>query len=369
MPTDRVLIEIVTAANMTGIKEAQAGLLGLTSGMTAAVVGLGLAVIAGKSIIDITEKREKADNDLAQAIKAQGGNLKDAHAFLGKFLDTNRAYYNSQSEVIDSYARLTRSGLTAAEVQKDMGRILDMSAISGRSVEDVTTALILAEHGRLKGLSDLGVTTTKFIDAQGNQVASSHDVAKALAEVDARSAHGRDTLNQTAQATNSLGNSWQDIVNIAGPPLVGLLDDVLKSADWVLHSLKQLGENKEWNKMLHDSFGGLQHDVQVLLAGAQKLKELYDWASGHRPSTPSQMPQGPTRGPIHAASGFSGMVTSPTLFLAGEAGREHVSISPKGGGGSRPIEIHIHGSVYSDGPGLDRLSMAIANRLSYVTGR
>ena len=34
---------------------------------------------------------------------------------------------------------------------------------------------------------------------------------------------------------------------------------------------------------------------------------------------------------IAAANGFNGMANSPTMFLAGEAGSEHVSITPNGG--------------------------------------
>ena len=33
--------------------------------------------------------------------------------------------------------------------------------------------------------------------------------------------------------------------------------------------------------------------------------------------------------------GFEGIVSEPTLFLAGEAGREEVSIRPSSGGGSK----------------------------------
>src|SRR5437773_9234749 len=70
MPTDRVLVEIVTAANMTGIKEAQKGFLGMSSALTATIAGLGLLAVAGKSAIEITEKHDKAERDLEQAVTA-----------------------------------------------------------------------------------------------------------------------------------------------------------------------------------------------------------------------------------------------------------------------------------------------------------
>ena len=43
-----------------------------------------------------------------------------------------------------------------------------------------------------------------------------------------------------------------------------------------------------------------------------------------------------------AARGFHGMVNKPTMFLAGEAGAEHVNITPNGqGGGGGSITINI----------------------------
>ena len=69
-----------------------------------------------------------------------------------------------------------------------------------------------------------------------------------------------------------------------------------------------------------------------------------------------------------------GVVYKPTLFLAGEgSGPEDVSIRPLGAAGGRggtTIVNHFHiGSLYGDGPGIDRLANAVAQRLSYVTGR
>ena len=63
---------------------------------------------------------------------------------------------------------------------------------------------------------------------------------------------------------------------------------------------------------------------------------------------------------IAAANGFDGMVNSPTLFLTGEAGPEHVSVTPSGksgGSGSITIIQNIRGSVLSE-----REVQRIANR-------
>ena len=52
-------------------------------------------------------------------------------------------------------------------------------------------------------------------------------------------------------------------------------------------------------------------------------------------------------GVVPAADGFNGMVNSPTMFLAGEAGSEHVSITPSGGSGGG-ITVNIQNMNGSD---------------------
>ena len=51
---------------------------------------------------------------------------------------------------------------------------------------------------------------------------------------------------------------------------------------------------------------------------------------------------------VSAANGFDGMVNSPTMFLAGEAGAEHVTVTPNGQGGGSNITINIQNMNGSD---------------------
>ena len=58
---------------------------------------------------------------------------------------------------------------------------------------------------------------------------------------------------------------------------------------------------------------------------------------------------GMTGGIITAADGFNGMVNSPTMFMAGEAGAEHVTVTPSGGSnGSGGITVNIQNMNGSD---------------------
>lgn len=45
---------------------------------------------------------------------------------------------------------------------------------------------------------------------------------------------------------------------------------------------------------------------------------------------------------IGAAEGFDGIVSRPTLFMAGERGAEHVRVTPGGGGGNGGITVNVN---------------------------
>ncbi len=52
---------------------------------------------------------------------------------------------------------------------------------------------------------------------------------------------------------------------------------------------------------------------------------------------------------VKAATGFDGMVNRPTMFLAGEAGPEQVSITPNGrSSGGNTVIIHVAGSIVTE---------------------
>lgn len=63
-----VLVQIVTAANLAGIEQAKASLLGFNASTLGLAAGLGVLYAATKSAIDISEGRANAEADLASAI-------------------------------------------------------------------------------------------------------------------------------------------------------------------------------------------------------------------------------------------------------------------------------------------------------------
>lgn len=344
MPSDRVLIEIATAANLAGVQAAKAGIQGFSDALTVVGPAAGIFMAVGKSMIDIADKHESAERGLTQAVEAYNSSLKGTRATtvgsaadieklsdiarkaqdsltisthaakiaqLGytdavrqhgtrseaaykaslhlqdaniglrqaqesatdatnalaaaqsivpakaagsaiqlkvlqrqveEFIVTNRRYVSDQAEVIDSFAKLTRSGLSQSEVQKDMNRAVDIAALKNISLTEATDILVKAESGRFKALLDLGIASGKYTDVQGNLINGTKDVAKALAEVDVASKDGRKSISDLKQASNDLGNSWQTIANENGPALEGAVAGALGKTSDFLNFLR----NSDW---------------------------------------------------------------------------------------------------------------------------
>ena len=68
---------------------------------------------------------------------------------------------------------------------------------------------------------------------------------------------------------------------------------------------------------------------------------------------------------IKAATGFNGMVNKPTVFMAGEAGPEQVSISPNGGNGNGGITVvvNVNGSILTERELFRRVDENLKNEL------
>ena len=120
MPTDRVLVEIVTAANMTGIKQAQAGFLGMSSALSATIVGLGLAVIAGKSAIENTEAQEKAHKSLQQATDVSKENFNALQKAFDDWAEANKRYIPDQYAAETALAAFVRAGANAQDAMREL---------------------------------------------------------------------------------------------------------------------------------------------------------------------------------------------------------------------------------------------------------
>ena len=68
---------------------------------------------------------------------------------------------------------------------------------------------------------------------------------------------------------------------------------------------------------------------------------------------------------VKAATGFNGMINRPTMFLAGEAGPEQVSITPNGGSsnGGITVVVNVQGSILTERELFRRVDENLKNEL------
>ncbi len=161
MPTERVLVEIVTAANMAGIEQAKAGMLGLGVGTMALAVGLGLAIAAGKSMVQISEDMAHSEGDLASAINARNTAAFQTPAPDPAVLkEVTKATTAHEAALLS----LTKMELGLANVHKQTALQAYNLAAAHAKVADTAAALAAAQ-------AKLGETTqATFVDTNGLNV-------------------------------------------------------------------------------------------------------------------------------------------------------------------------------------------------------
>ena len=102
------------------------------------------------------------------------------------------------------------------------------------------------------------------------------------------------------------------------------------SASWISNALRRVSKMRytkadgstAYTKEAKIAQKTLNEGVPMIMAGGS----IKDWYSNFQT----------------AGNGFSGMVNSPTMFMAGEAGAEHISISPHGSKSSGGAVININ---------------------------
>src|SRR5437764_13614806 len=110
MPTDRALIEIVTAANMAGVEQAQAGFLKLNAATLGLSADLGVMVVVGKSAIENTEAQEKAHKSLSQATDVAKLNFQEMQKAFDDWAEANKRYIPNQYAAETALAAFVRAG-------------------------------------------------------------------------------------------------------------------------------------------------------------------------------------------------------------------------------------------------------------------
>lgn len=377
MPTDRVLIEIVTAANMAGIEQAKTGMLG----MNAATLGLGLAlgalVIIGKAAIDNTEKMDKAHRSLSQAADVSKGNFNQLQSAFDQWAETNKRYIPDQYAAEEALAAFIRTGVGAKTGMEELNVALDLSTLKGEDMASAQQSIIKALAGNSRGLKDLGITTEEYNAIWKNKgLSQAQKQIELLALMETKTKDGRKAQTDLSQSTNALNKDWQDITTKIGPPLLQLFTFIVGKVDDLVTWLNALGHNKDWNVALYAGLGQVQNALIDVVRGFEDIIGAVKWLidNGGRVanflsgSGSNTVPKG--QGSFgHRAAG--GPVSAGSSYLVGEHGPEIVTMGSSGyvtpNAGGTTINVHIYGSVLS-GHDLDRFFNEGLRRARFAPG-
>ena len=372
MPTDRVLIEIVTAANLAGVEAAKTSFLGMNAATLGLAASLGVLVLAGKSAIENTEAMNKAHLSLQQATAADKLNFDALQASFDTWAETNKRYIPDQYAAEIALAAFVRAGANAKEAMRELNDALDLSTARGEDMATAQQQITLALAGNSRGLKALGITTDEYNAIMKDKLLTTEQKhAALLALIETKTKDGRKVTTDLSQSTNALNKDWQDISTKVGPPLLGLLSALAGGADWLITKLNDLGNNKDWNRWLSKGFGDLQNQVIAFVKWVESLIEDIKWLQGH--PVPGQAPGYTGGAGVSRGRAAGGPVAAGQTYLVGERGPEMLTMGASGGyvtpngGGSPTINVHIYGSVLS-GHDLDRFFNEGLRRARFAPG-
>lgn len=235
MPTERVLVEVITAANMAGVEEANAGFLKMNTAALAAGLGLAGLVMVGKSAISNAEAQAKATADLAQAYGTTRDKLSDYQATLTDFLITNSKFIADQFDVQAALANVVRSGLNPEmEAFRVLNDALDLAVIKHEAVSEAAKTITLAEAGNSKGLRDLGITIAEYNAIMKTTLSDADKHQKLLDLIETKTKNGRLATTELTQQQQLLNNQWQDVSERLAPALIAAQLDIATAIQTVL---------------------------------------------------------------------------------------------------------------------------------------
>lgn len=166
----------VQGAEAGGRLTALAGVMGssgaLGIGIGAAIIGLGAAYEAGKSMMENADKNEAAQRNLAQAFTTQGKVLGDYQSGIDEFISKNQSYISSQYDVKNAFADSIRAGNDYNTTLRLVNDALDLSTTASIPLSTAMDDLIKLKTGR----------ASQEFAAMGIQIKGAVDPAKELAK-------------------------------------------------------------------------------------------------------------------------------------------------------------------------------------------
>ena len=371
MITDRVIALIETHANMAGVEKAKAGFGGLNLSTLALGAALGGLILVGKDAIKNTEAMDKAHLSLSQATKASRQNFSALQTAFDAWAEANKRYIPDQYAAETALAAFVRAGNTAKDSMRMLNDALDLSTLKGIDMATAQSQVEKAVMGSVKALKDLGISTATVTAIMHSHLTTEQKHLAILRLIEAKTKDGRKAQTELTQSTQALNKDWQDITTKVGPPLLGLFSFVVGKADQLVKALNDLGQNKQWNKVISQGLGTIQREIVTVVQGFEQLLGWISRLSGSKVN----VAVGSNRLGATPGRAAGGSVAAGGAYTVGERGPETLvmgsqggSIIPHGGGASQ-LHIHIDRGAFIDGPSIDRLANLILQRARYAPGR
>lgn len=213
-----VIVKLLSKFDDSGIKKAKSGFSGLSKSLGAIGIGIGLKQITD-GLIDAA-KAASIDAKSMQLLNNQlvrnAGATKAQVAENNKFIDSLAMQVGiADDQLRPAQARLARATGSTAKSQELLKLALDASAVSGRPLESVSTALAKAFNGNTTSLKRMFPELSKSKDLIGDLTKSVKGAAQEQADPFAR-------MNV------AFGELQEKLGNVILPYILDFIDTMMK---------------------------------------------------------------------------------------------------------------------------------------------
>jgi hypothetical protein len=375
--SNRALPDLVARIRVdsSGVDSAMTSLIGSFGrtqfALAALGASIGLVILAGKSMMDIARDQTDAEGNLTAAIAARHRGTASLREVVSKFIETNRSYIDSEADVTNGFAALTREGVSGKHALRDMTIALDIAAAQHISLKDAVELLQSAEVGRNRGLTKLVGLTLEAIPAHATLAQKLKIIAHNQDIVAKAFAGSKEKQDELTLATKSMSTTWQNFATGPGKELNDRMGAVVGDFDLFLQLLMKMGSgnNGVWaaiDDRMSKLAGGLRSialQLGIATATYDEANQLggisYSSAAHQRafPATKKKPKALAGGGPVFPNSTYSvGEYAAETLVM-GPAGTGGYVI-PDGGSGGRSgrnsggstyyVVVHVAGSVSTE---------------------
>lgn len=224
--TRKLVVEILgDAKGMKGAtKEAEAAvesfgkrLGGVKDAMVGALAGGAMAAFGKQAVDAFTEDAAAADRlartltNVTGATSAQVAAVEDAIAAM------ERQFAVADDHLRPAFETLVRATKDVDQAQRMMTLALDVSAGTGRSLEEVALALVKAQNGQTKGLQGLGI---ELKNAEGKAVSFDEIMRQLSATFSGQAAAATETAAGKARALSIEYDNMQESIGAALLPVM-----------------------------------------------------------------------------------------------------------------------------------------------------